>query len=70
MLPQLWSRTFHFISITTKLDGTVNPLKAADAGMLDGERAMLEAHTAIVRAGAGIVLTYFAKELARYFRGR
>jgi len=38
---------------------------AAAAGMLDEERAMLETHTAIVRAGAGIVLTYFAKSLAR-----
>jgi porphobilinogen synthase len=38
---------------------------AAAAGMLDEERAMLEAHTAIVRAGAAIVLTYFAKDLAR-----
>jgi len=38
---------------------------AAAAGMLDEERAMLESHTAIVRAGAGIVLTYFAKSLAR-----
>jgi porphobilinogen synthase len=38
---------------------------AAAAGMLDEERAMLESHTAIVRAGAGIVLTYFAKALAR-----
>lgn len=43
---------------------------AAAAGMLDEERAMLEAHTSIVRAGADIVLTYFAKELARHFRGR
>jgi porphobilinogen synthase len=38
---------------------------AAAAGMLDEERAMLESHTAIVRAGASIVLTYFAKALAR-----
>jgi porphobilinogen synthase len=38
---------------------------AAAAGMLDEERAVLEAHTAIVRAGARIVLTYFAKDLAR-----
>ena len=38
---------------------------AAAAGMLDEERAMLETHTAIVRAGARIVLTYFAKSLAR-----
>jgi porphobilinogen synthase len=40
---------------------------AAAAGMLDEERAVVEAHTAIVRAGATIVLTYFAKELARRF---
>ncbi len=38
---------------------------AAAAGMLDEECAVLEAHTAIVRAGARIVLTYFAKDLAR-----
>jgi porphobilinogen synthase len=38
---------------------------AAASGMLDEERAMLESHTAIVRAGASIVLTYFAKDLAR-----
>jgi porphobilinogen synthase len=41
---------------------------AAAAGMIDEERVMLETHTAIVRAGAGIVLTYFAKELARLLR--
>jgi porphobilinogen synthase len=41
---------------------------AAAAGMIDEERAMLESHTAIVRAGASIVLTYFAKELARLLR--
>ncbi len=41
---------------------------AAAAGMLDEERAMLESHTAIVRAGASIVLTYFAKALARRLR--
>src|SRR4051812_35257558 len=38
---------------------------AAAAGMLDEERAVWESHTAIVRAGASIVLTYFAKDLAR-----
>jgi len=29
---------------------------------------MVETHTAIVRAGASIVLTYFAKDLARVLR--
>jgi porphobilinogen synthase len=42
---------------------------AAAAGMIDEERAMWETHTAIVRAGASIVLTYFAKDLARRMRG-
>jgi porphobilinogen synthase len=43
---------------------------AAAAGMIDEERAVWEAHTAIVRAGADIVLTYFAKDLARRLAGR
>jgi len=41
---------------------------AAAAGMIDEERAMWETHLAIVRAGASIVLTYFAKDLARRMR--
>ncbi len=38
---------------------------AARNGWLDLERAMLETTTAIHRAGAQMVLTYFAKDLAR-----
>jgi len=38
---------------------------AARLGWLDLERTMLESLTAIRRAGASIVLTYFAKEVAR-----
>jgi porphobilinogen synthase len=38
---------------------------AAQMGWLDGERAMLESLTAIKRAGADIILTYFAPEMAR-----
>ena len=38
---------------------------AARLGWLDLERTMLETTTAIHRAGAQIVLTYFAKDLAR-----
>ena len=41
---------------------------AAAAGMIDEERAIWETHTAILRAGASIVLTYFAKDLARRLR--
>ena len=38
---------------------------AAQMGWLDGERAMLESLTAIKRAGADIILTYFAPEAAK-----
>jgi len=39
---------------------------ANERGWLDGRRAMLEAVTAIVRAGAGIVITYAAADLASW----
>jgi len=38
---------------------------AAQLGWLDEERSMMEALTAIRRAGADIVITYFAKDVAR-----
>jgi porphobilinogen synthase len=38
---------------------------AARLGWLDEERSMMEALTAIRRAGADIVITYFAKDVAR-----
>jgi porphobilinogen synthase len=38
---------------------------AAQLGWLDGERAMMESLTSIKRAGADLILTYFAKEAAR-----
>jgi porphobilinogen synthase len=41
---------------------------AAERGWLDGRRAMLEAVTAIVRAGAGIVITYAAGDIATWLR--
>ena len=41
---------------------------AAERGWLDGRRAMTEAVTAIVRAGAGIVITYAAADLAARLR--
>ena len=41
---------------------------AAQNGWLDGERAMQESLTAIKRAGADIILTYFAKEFAERHR--
>jgi porphobilinogen synthase len=41
---------------------------AAERGWLDRRRAMLEALTGIVRAGAGIVLTYAAGDVAGWLR--
>jgi porphobilinogen synthase len=41
---------------------------ASERGWLDGRRAMTEAVTAIVRAGAGIVITYAAANLATWLR--
>jgi porphobilinogen synthase len=41
---------------------------AAERGWLDRRRATLEAVTAIVRAGAGIVITYAAAEVATWLR--
>jgi porphobilinogen synthase len=38
---------------------------AAERGWLDRERAMLESLTSIRRAGADVIITYFAKEAAR-----
>src|SRR5205814_9901012 len=40
-------------------------MAAARNGWLDGDRAMVESLTSIRRAGAGIILTYFAKPAAR-----
>ena len=39
---------------------------AAERGWLDGRRAMLEAVGAMARAGAGIVITYAAADIARW----
>jgi porphobilinogen synthase len=38
---------------------------AAQMGWLDGERAMKECLLSIRRAGADVILTYFAKEFAQ-----
>lgn len=43
-------------------------LAAAEKGWVDKQRAMIEATTAIKRAGADMILTYFAPALARYLK--
>jgi porphobilinogen synthase len=48
------------------VSGEYAMIKAAAAnGWIDGEKAMLESLMAMKRAGASIILTYFAKEAAR-----
>ena len=39
---------------------------AADNGLLDERAAVLEIMTALKRAGAGIIVTYWARELAKW----
>jgi porphobilinogen synthase len=51
------------------VSGEYSMLKAAaERGWLDERRAMLETLTAIVRAGADIVITYAAVDAARWIR--
>jgi porphobilinogen synthase len=48
------------------VSGEYAMLKAAvEKGLIDHDRAMMEMLTSIRRAGAGIIITYFAKEAAR-----
>jgi len=44
-------------------------LAAAERGWLDLDRAMKEALTSIKRAGADMIITYYARQLARSLRG-
>jgi porphobilinogen synthase len=51
------------------VSGEYTMIKAAALnGWLDGERVMLEALTGIKRAGADIILTYFAKDAAKILK--
>ena len=43
---------------------------ASQLGWIDGEQVMMESLIAIKRAGADLILTYFAKEAARKLGGR
>lgn len=52
------------------VSGEFAMIKAADKlGWLDGKKVMMESLTAIKRAGADMILTYFAKEAARELVG-
>jgi porphobilinogen synthase len=51
------------------VSGEYSMVKAAAAnGWIDGDRIMMEILTSITRAGADLILTYFAKDAARLLR--
>jgi porphobilinogen synthase len=51
------------------VSGEFSMIKAAEKmGWLDGQRTMMETLTAIKRAGADLILTYFAMDAARVLR--
>jgi porphobilinogen synthase len=53
------------------VSGEFSMIKAADQkGWIDGKKVMMETLTGIKRAGADIILTYFAMEAAEILNGR
>jgi len=61
---------FDFPLAAYNVSGEYAMIKAADQlGWLDGRQVMMEALTAIKRAGADLILTYFAIEAARELGG-
>ena len=55
--------------VAYQVSGEFSMVKAAaERGWIDGERVMMESLTGIVRAGADIVLTYFAIDAARVLK--
>ncbi|HEY3382329.1 MAG TPA: porphobilinogen synthase [Vicinamibacterales bacterium] len=61
---------FGYPTAAYNVSGEYSMLKAAaQNGWIDGPRAMMEMLTAIRRAGADIIITYFAREAARALRG-
>ena len=53
-----------------QVSGEYSMIKAAGLnGWIDEQRIMLETLTAIKRAGADLILTYFAKDAAKVLKG-
>ena len=58
--------TFNMPIAAYNVSGEYSMVKAAAAnGWLDGEKVMMEILTSIKRAGADVIITYFAKDAAR-----
>ncbi len=61
--------SFNYPIAAYNVSGEFSMLKAASAnGWLDEQRAALEVLTAIKRAGADVILSYYAKDVARWLR--
>ncbi|MBI5471151.1 MAG: porphobilinogen synthase [Ignavibacteriae bacterium] len=59
--------TFGLPTAAYNVSGEYSMVKAAaQLGWIDGERVMMEMLTGIKRAGADMILTYFAKEASQY----
>jgi len=57
---------FQATSTAYQVSGELSQIMAATRlGWIDGDRMMMESLTSIKRAGASIILTYFAKDAAR-----
>jgi len=60
---------FNLPMVAYNVSGEYAMIKAAaQMGWLDETKTMMESITAIKRAGADIIITYFAKDIARYIR--
>jgi porphobilinogen synthase len=69
----LWrvKQTFAYPTAAYQVSGEYSMIKAAaQNGWIEEERAMMESLTAIRRAGADMIITYFAREAARLLRRR
>ena len=61
--------TFNIPVAAYNVSGEFSMIKAAaERGWLDSEKVMMEVLTSIKRAGAGIIITYFAKEAAEVLK--
>jgi porphobilinogen synthase len=62
-------REFNIPLAAYSVSGEYTMIKLASAkGYLDYQRAVVEANTAIRRAGADMIITYFAKDLAGWYK--
>jgi porphobilinogen synthase len=63
--------TFGYPTAAYQVSGEYSMIKAGAArGWLDEPRVMMESLTAIARAGADIIITYYARDAARALRAR